>query len=667
MCRFFVGLVLLLSLTANWVQADNLETAIMPGQVIQGHAKYEEKCDSCHKRFEKSAQNKLCMDCHKDVGKDVLEKQGFHGKQNPDKDCRQCHTEHKGRNGKLINLDEKAFKHQDTDFQLKGKHAEDKVKCADCHKPKMKWREAPHTCVDCHKKDDDKAHHGNLGRDCLKCHTEKDWKVPDFDHSKTDFALKGKHVDVKCTECHIEGKYKDTPKECFECHRKDDDKAHKRVFGNKCETCHAEKSWKEDIHFDHNRDTKFDLLDKHRETKCSSCHRVAGDRLKSSCVSCHKKDDKHNGTLGDKCEDCHNAKDWKSPKGFDHDKDTKFLLRDKHKEAKCDKCHTSSDHKYEKLPMDCWSCHKKDDEKAHKGNYGRKCESCHKENDWKKIFFNHDKDTKYMLKFKHFEVKCDKCHTGKLYEQKLSQVCYDCHKKTDDDKGHKGNLGDKCDKCHTEKSWKDTVFNHDKDTKYPLLFKHKETKCNQCHTSQVYRDKTPSDCYACHKKDDKHNGQEGKKCEDCHSVKGWKAEVKFDHNKTKFPLVGKHFSVECKKCHETAEFKVAKTDCYSCHKKEDKHELRLGKKCDSCHNARDWKTWDFDHDQRTKYKIDGAHKKIGCYDCHRLPANGDRFNTPTSCVGCHDNDDIHEGGFGKQCERCHVTSSFKVVKPKIAN
>lgn len=655
---------LVLALFATTAGADSLESAIMPGKVIQGHAKYEEECKNCHKRFDKSAQNQLCMDCHKEVGKDVTLKQGFHGKQSTDKDCRECHTEHKGRAAKVVHLNEKNFKHGETDFPLKGKHADEKVKCADCHLPKAKWREAPHGCFDCHRKDDDKAHRGNLGKDCAKCHSEKDWKTTNFDHSKTHFELRGKHVDVKCKECHVDNKYKDTPTKCIECHRKDDDKAHHGVFGAKCESCHGENSWKNELHFDHDKDTHFVLRDKHRDTKCLSCHKSVAEKLKSTCISCHRKDDKHNGTLGERCEECHNARDWKSPKGFDHDKDTHFPLRDKHKEAKCDKCHTTG-MKYEKLALDCWSCHKKEDEKAHKGDFGKKCESCHKENDWKKTFFNHDKDTKYPLRFKHGDVKCDKCHTGKLYEQKLTQVCYDCHKKTDDDKGHHGNLGDKCEKCHSEKSWKDTRFDHDKDTKYPLRFKHKETKCDKCHTSPGFRDKTPSDCYACHKKDDKHNGQEGKKCEDCHSEKSWKDDVRFDHNKSHFPLLGSHAKVECKKCHDTAEFKNAKSDCYSCHKKEDKHELRLGKKCDSCHNARDWKTWDFDHDRRTKYRIDGAHKKAECTDCHKRPMAGDKVLTPTTCAGCHETEDVHEGGFGKRCERCHTTSSFKDIKPQV--
>ena len=41
----------------------------------------------------------LCLDCHKDVAKDVHGKAGFHGRIR-EPVCRTCHTEHKGRGAK---------------------------------------------------------------------------------------------------------------------------------------------------------------------------------------------------------------------------------------------------------------------------------------------------------------------------------------------------------------------------------------------------------------------------------------------------------------------------------------------------------------------------------------------------------------------------------------
>ncbi len=659
MLRLFSVFILSLFLSFH-AGADTLESVMMPGKVIQGHAKWEDTCQKCHKRFDKEGQNLLCKDCHKEITKDVTQKKGFHGKLKEARDCVDCHTEHKGRIAQIAPMNEKTFKHSQTDFELKGAHAEAKTECKDCHKPKIKYRDTPDTCNACHKKDD--KHEGSLGIDCESCHAEKNWKDTRerFDHNKSKFALEGKHIEVKCSECHLTKKFKEAAKDCFSCHKKDD--KHKGIFGQKCANCHTAKDWK-DTTFEHGKDTKYSLRGKHQSAKCESCHKPSAATLKlpTSCVSCHKGDDKHDGTLGDRCEKCHVEKSWSSTPGFNHD-DTKFPLRDKHKAAKCQTCHKNGTTGVarEKLPLLCNECHKADDK--HKGNFGVKCESCHTEKDWKTPSkFNHDRDTKYVLRDKHKAAKCDTCHTAKLYGQNLKMDCYSCHKKDDDVKGHKGRYDQKCETCHVEKTWKTLIFNHDRDTKYRLLDKHISVKCDSCHKTNLYKDKVKSSCVACHKSDDKHKGQEGDKCEDCHNEKSWK-DAKFDHAKSKFPLLGKHYKVECKKCHLAPTFKDAKSECASCHIKEDVHKLKLGTQCETCHNARDWKIWDFDHDRKTKFKLDGGHKNIGCYECHKNPSKGNKLVTPVSCGDCHARDDVHDGGFGRQCERCHVSTKWTELK-----
>lgn len=553
----------------------------MPGSVIAGHAKFETDCGKCHAKFNKAGQSKLCLDCHKETAADIQNKTGFHGRLK-ENDCRTCHTEHKGRKAIISFVDEKNFNHNQTDFKLKGAHGGPKILCKECHKPGIQYRKAPHECIGCHKKDD--THKGSLGAKCETCHHEKDWKDATFDHAKTKFPLLGKHDEVKCQDCHKDTNYKETPKACIACHRKDD--THKGRFGEKCQTCHNERDWKT-ILFNHDKSTKFALHGKHRTTDCESCHKAPlyKEKPRTTCIACHRPDDVHKGSLGEKCETCHNERSWTTT-SFNHDKDTKFPLRDKHKSAKCQSCHSGANYK-EKLPLNCYGCHKKQDE--HKGKYGEKCETCHGEKTWKPSTFNHDRDTKYMLRGKHFKVKCESCHKGSLYKDKLTSVCYDCHQS-----------------------------------------------------------------------DDKHKGQEGKKCEQCHSEKDWK-ETSFDHSKSKFPLLGKHYKVECKKCHLSLQFKDAPSDCYACHKNDDVHKRHLGTECARCHNSRDWKIWDFNHDKDTKFKLDGAHKPLECLACHNKPMEK-QVKAPTNCYGCHSKDDVHDNNFGRQCERCHVSSSFKTIK-----
>jgi len=64
---------------AMQAQADSANDLLMPGQLISGHAKYENECNNCHKPYDKSAQPVLCKDCHKDVSKEIAEKRAYHG------------------------------------------------------------------------------------------------------------------------------------------------------------------------------------------------------------------------------------------------------------------------------------------------------------------------------------------------------------------------------------------------------------------------------------------------------------------------------------------------------------------------------------------------------------------------------------------------------------
>ncbi len=494
--------------------AFSLETLMMPGKLIQGHAKVEAQCKKCHERFSKRLQNPLCLDCHKKVAADVRRHRGFHGRI-PDiqhTECKRCHTEHKGRDADIVGLDKETFDHGSTDFALKGAHTD--VPCAACHKPGHKYREAAHRCNSCHKKDD--PHEGRLGTDCAKCHTVRAWRKVGFDHEKTDFPLKGKHRKVSCKSCHPNQRYKHVP---------------------------------------------------------------------TDCVACHKLED------------------------------------------------------------------------AHGGRYGAKCHTCHTARDWKHVTFDHDRDTKYKLKDRHAKVACDSCHKGRLYEDKLGKACFDCHRNDD---YHKGRYGKKCRTCHAPTRWSKARFDHDRRTDYPLRGRHAKVQCRSCHRGDLYKDKLKSECVSCHRRDDVHHGQEGKVCRRCHTEQGWGHKVVFDHDLTRFPLIGLHATAPCEECHLSSAFKGAPLDCHACHQADDTHKGRLGPDCGRCHNPNGWNRWRFDHDTQTDYKLDGKHRGLDCSACHKTPVKG-RIRLSRECVSCHQRDDVHAGRFGPACGRCHVTDSFKKV------
>lgn len=447
-----VAVAMLALMISSVAAAQSLESAVMPGPVIQGHADLEGACQNCHVRFDRAAQPKLCLDCHKPVAADVRAGTGYHGRIK-ERECRGCHTDHRGRTARIVQLDEAKFDHALTDFQLRGKHRG--RNCSSCHRAKTKFSQAPSDCVSCHRKED--KHKNGLGPKCENCHNETTWREARFDHGKTRFPLSLGHADsrVKCTDCHIDNKFSDTPRECVSCHRKDDMKnGHKGHFGSRCESCHNEGEWNIAT-FRHDRDTHFSLLDRHRTVKCGSCHRAPlyKEKTPARCVACHRGDDNekgHRGALGDRCDKCHSARSWKNT-SFEHDRDTKFPLRDKHQTARCDSCHKDPGMR-EKLPQNCAACHEREDrEKGHKGSYGHKCETCHGEKSFKPAIFDHGRDTPFPLAGKHVQLKCVACHRAPLYRSKTEARCHSCHEKED---VHFGSFDLQCDKCHVADDWR---------------------------------------------------------------------------------------------------------------------------------------------------------------------------------------------------------------------
>ena len=136
-------------------------------------------------------------------------------------------------------------------------------------------------------------------------------------------------------------------------------------------------------------------------------------------------------------------------------------------------------------------------------------------------------------------MKCESCHREQHVQGQAAEPAARCHKKDDERAKHRGRYGDRCQTCHTETAWKPATFDHARDTRYALRGKHAKVMCDNCHRGDLYRDKLQTACISCHEKDDKHKGQLGRQCESCHGEQDWK-KTTFDHNRSKFPLVGRH-------------------------------------------------------------------------------------------------------------------------------
>lgn len=544
-----------------------LQQLVSPGPLVTAHAKVESKCDSCHSAFDKTAQARLCLDCHKDVAGDVAMRRGYHGRgQIANRGCSSCHTDHEGRNFDIVAFAPANFDHGLTDYPLRLVHA--KVACASCHVASRPYRVAPSTCVACHGTDD--PHKGQLGAQCQNCHDEGSWKNIRFDHSKTDFALAGGHAKAECESCHADNKFAGLSTSCAACHQKEE--PHRGQLGVRCESCHSDINWTQ-VRFDHSK-TKFALVGAHARSECAACHANQHYlNTSTACVSCHRGDDVHQGRFAENCASCHSANNWRTSE-FDHGR-TDFALLGKHADLRCQSCHIRPAGQV-RLQVGCNSCHQKAD--THKGTFGPDCGQCHTATDWKVAKFDHASRTKFPLSGLHASAKCQACHVSGSATARIETSCISCH---ENDDVHFGQLGAGCGRCHNDRGWKVAVsVDHDL-SKFPLIGRHKDATCESCHASKRYRG-APVACADCHKEDDKHVGRLGPRCGDCHTPAAW-SEWKFDHDtQTKFPLAGGHAGATCAACHQ-GNLQTVSTDCVSCHRTDDTHLGRLGSDCARCH------------------------------------------------------------------------------------
>jgi hypothetical protein len=140
------------------------------------------------------------------------------------------------------------------------------------------------------------------------------------------------------------------------------------------------------------------------------------------------------------------------------------------------------------------------------------------------------------------------------------------------------------------------------------------------------------------------------------------------HDRTNFPLVGKHRTLNCTDCHINKVFEGTPTACEACHwerRQDDRYRLRLGMPCAECHTPQSWKKVDpnkWNHETATGFKREGVHQFLDCEDCHG--AQGFKA-LPMDCYSCHAKnyqgatDPNHvQASFPTDCKSCHSTRSW---------
>jgi hypothetical protein len=148
------------------------------------------------------------------------------------------------------------------------------------------------------------------------------------------------------------------------------------------------------------------------------------------------------------------------------------------------------------------------------------------------------------------------------------------------------------------------------------------------------------------------------RCVACHTTEGW-GDVKFVHERTGFPLTGRHAAVACRKCHPAGFDAPVSRGCAACHR--DPHGGASGTRCASCHDADSWRSrFGPEAHRRTNFPLQGKHALVPCESCH-----GDRLDRAfarwtVDCGACHADDlarasasGVPHDGFPTNCLECH--------------
>jgi len=385
--------------------------------------------------------------------------------------------------------------------------------------------------------------------------------------------------------------------------------------------------------------------------------------------------------------------------------------------ANCQRCHSA---RRGVAPEACLACHTRLGERIkaarglHAGPKFARCEVCHIEHqgrafaliDWGPggmTKFDHAQ-TGYALAGAHAGLACEKCHkprpassaegTSAATFLGLSADCVTCHRDE-----HRGQFaGRPCTDCHGMTAWKPAAaFDHAR-SDFPLVGKHAAVACAKCHTARVagagepavaqYRGVAHATCADCHR--DPHAGRLGPRCDSCHDAKSWQpsSPAAFDHDRTRYPLAGRHRAVACAACHGPADAgfrRPAFARCTDCHR--DAHFGQLAARpdhgaCESCHSVAGWSpsTYTVEAHQSSRYALTGAHLAVPCLRCHAnvaaasrgtATAAAGRQTTPrlhwseTRCITCHQDphgSDLSEKLRRAACEDCHETAAWSQVR-----
>ena len=541
--------------------------------------------------------------------------------------------------------------------------------------------------------------HGKLDVPCQNCHTSDAWKpiraVPEFDHNRTKYPLRGMHESIACTGCHVKPVFSNVGQRCQDCHAD----IHKRQLGANCEQCHSVRGWQVSVQQVQQHNNRFPLTGAHATVDCDACHKGGAtsqfQTMSSECYSCHAADFKNasnpnhaSGGFSTTCTACHGTDTWFNA-NFDH-ASVGFPLSGGHAvpPRQCTDCHINNN--YNLGSTACVSCHLKDYQGTLNPNhvsagFPQTCAQCHNTTSWSNASFNHNLFN-FPLTGMHTVPprQCADCHTNNNYNL-TTNTCLSCHLKdyqgTTNPNHVVSNFPQGCDQCHNTSSWLNASFNHNS-TGFSLQGSHTvpPRQCADCHLNNNYN-LTNTACVSCHQNDYTHAFSPVNHvaaafpitCETCHDTVRW-SDGTFNHSSTGLQLTGAHTVPPraCGDCHINGNYSLHSTLCYSCHQQDyagtnNPAHAAAGfpTTCELCHDTTVWTDSTFNHNN-TAFPLTGSHTVPPrvCTDCH---VNRNYTTLPTTCIGCHQTDYNHTTNpghaaqpqfFPTTCTTCHNTTAW---------
>ena len=444
---------------------------------------------------------------------------------------------------------------------------------------------------------------------CKSCHSEHKGRgfqlapidKPKFDHALTNFTLRDGHRKVECANCHLPGKgFRIAQRDCIACHRKDD--VHKGSLGAKCTDCHNEANWKT-ARFDH-ATTRFPLTGKHEIVKCADCHRDAQYKeTPKACAACHRKVDKHKGQFGEKCETCHSGRRTGPASGSITTRRPATrswagtVQRNARVATPVPSTETSCQRPVSSAIARTTSTRARSAPSAPgattsgTGRSRRSSTTTGRPFRWRVRMRPCNASPAISARCSRRRQRLASDATARMMSTRVHSASRAGSATTSGSGRRPASI---TPRLRSRSSASIAAPNALPATRRRLTPEHQRTAFRATKSTTSTKDSKGANAPTATTR-----------------PRGSRSPGSITASRSS-RCSASTLQVECKMCHATALFKSAKSDCVACHAKDDKHKDTLGPACEQCHNARSWKAWDFDHDKRTRFVLDGKHRGVAC-------------------------------------------------------